>query len=105
MQVSQSVQVQHRAGAGPILVQNSRRFSTNCSHARPTEEGHSPSNLEKHQLDTQEPNNYRPVSNLPYLSKGIERVVEALLNEHLAAHSLTESVQSAYRQYHSTKLP
>ena len=59
--------------------------------------------LKKPQLDTEDLNNYQPVSNLTYISKVIERVVAAQLNEHLAANSSNEVYQSAYRQFHSTE--
>jgi len=47
--------------------------------------------------------NYRPVSNLPYLSKIIEKVVAFQLNEHLSTNNIGEKFQSAYRKYHSTE--
>ena len=59
--------------------------------------------LKKTQLDIQVLNNYRPVSNLPFLSKVIERVVAAQLNEYLMGNSLVDPLQSAYHQYHSTE--
>ncbi len=48
-------------------------------------------------------NNYRPVSNLPYVSKLIERVVAKQLVCHLEDNGLSEKYQSAYRQAHSTE--
>ena len=42
------------------------------------------------------------LSILPFLSKVVERVVAIQLTEYVNAHSLTEPLQSAYRQYHST---
>ncbi len=59
--------------------------------------------LKKPHLDIQDLNNYRPVSNLPFLSKVIERVVAAQLTEYMTKNSLTEPLQSAYRQHHSTE--
>ena len=41
--------------------------------------------------------NYRPVSNLKYISKLIERVVALQLNEHLMKNDILESMQSAYK--------
>ncbi len=55
--------------------------------------------LKKPQLDSQILNNYRPVSNLPFLLEVVERIVAAQLTEYLNHHSLTEPLQSAYRQY------
>ena len=47
--------------------------------------------------------NYRPVSNLPLLSKLLERVVQARLLAHLDGNSLLPGWQSAYRRFHSTE--
>ena len=47
--------------------------------------------------------NYRPVSNLPFISKVLERVVARQLNEHMSRHNLHEPLQSAYKQFHSTE--
>jgi len=47
--------------------------------------------------------NYRPVSNLPFLSKSLERVVQGRLQEFLDSNNLMPETQSAYRQYHSTE--
>ena len=59
--------------------------------------------LKKSGLDVNECQNYRPVSNLPFLSKLLERVVLEQLNEHLSLHSLMPAYQSAYRHHHSTE--
>ena len=59
--------------------------------------------LKKPQLDTEDLNNYRPVSNLTYISKVIERVVATQLNEHLLTNSSNEAYKSAYCQFHSTE--
>ena len=48
-------------------------------------------------------NNYRPVSNLPQLSKIIEKVIADKLNTHLCNESLTDTFQSAYKRNHSTE--
>ena len=47
--------------------------------------------------------NFRPVSNLPFLSKILEKVVLAQLESHLSRNNLREVCQSAYRQNHSTE--
>ena len=47
--------------------------------------------------------NYRPVSNLPFLSKVLERAVAAQLRKHLAENNLCDAFQSAYRTGHSTE--
>ena len=45
--------------------------------------------------------NYRPVSNLPFLSKVLEKIVLARYNNHCDRHNLIPSFQSTYRPNHS----
>ena len=59
--------------------------------------------LKKQGLDISNLSNYRPVSNLPFLSKISERVAVARLKEHMSEHSLHEGMQSAYKAGHSTE--
>ena len=47
--------------------------------------------------------NYRPVSNLSFLSKLIKRVVAEQLVDHVEKSNLMEQNQLAYRQFHSTE--
>ena len=47
--------------------------------------------------------NFRPVSNLPYLSKLIEKVIAIRLVEHMTQNTMMENVQSAYKAHHSTE--
>jgi len=47
--------------------------------------------------------NYRPVSNLPYLSKVLEKVVSEQFNNHTNENRLEEIYQSAYKPLHSTE--
>lgn len=47
--------------------------------------------------------NYRPVSNLAFLSKVLERVVAGQLKKHLEDNNLCDIFQSAYRAGHSTE--
>ena len=47
--------------------------------------------------------NYRPVSNLAFLSKLVERVVASQLVQHLIKNDLNDMFQSAYKQGHSTE--
>ena len=47
--------------------------------------------------------NYRPVSNLPFVSKIIEKVVASQLIQHQNVNNLMEMLQSAYKEYHSTE--
>jgi hypothetical protein len=59
--------------------------------------------LKKSSLDHNILKNYRPVSNLPFISKVLERVVARQMNEHMSNHDLHEPLQSAYKQFHSTE--
>ena len=59
--------------------------------------------LKKPTLDPDNLGNYRPVSNLPYLSKITEKVVLAQLLKHLQTNKLLYHLQSAYRSGHSTE--
>ena len=59
--------------------------------------------LKKQNLDQNILKNFRPVSNLSFLSKVIEKAVLQQLLEYLNAHSLLCSNQSAYRSSHSTE--
>lgn len=47
--------------------------------------------------------NFRPVSNLAYISKLVETVVTKQLQHYLNCHNLFPVFQSAYRQTHSTE--
>jgi len=47
--------------------------------------------------------NYRPVSNLSFMSKVDERAVVSRLNDYLAANNLLPRCQSAYRKWHTTE--
>ena len=49
------------------------------------------------------PKNYRPVSNLPFLGKLIEKAVSLQFTDHIDTHSLSEPLQSAYKKLHSTE--
>ena len=57
--------------------------------------------LKKTDLDSDILKNYRPVSNLTFISKVIEKVVSGRLNEHLIKNSMFDPLQSAYRDKHS----
>ena len=48
-------------------------------------------------------NNYRPVSNLTFLSKVIEKAVAFHLNKYFIINNPNESLQSAYKSGHSTE--
>ena len=46
---------------------------------------------------------YRPVSNLSFVSKLVEKVVAEQLKSHLNQNALANNDQSAYRKFHSTE--
>ena len=59
--------------------------------------------LKKQGLDTSEYKNFRPVSNLPFISKIMEKVVCKRIEAHMVANGLFDDLQSAYRSHASTE--
>ena len=59
--------------------------------------------LKKSNLDPNDLKNYRPILNLSFLSKLIERVIAARFSSHLSSHNLMSKLQSAYRKFHSSE--
>ena len=59
--------------------------------------------LKKSTLDREVLKKYRPVSNLNFISKILERVVSSQLLSHLDESCLLTGFQSAYRRFHSTE--
>ena len=59
--------------------------------------------LKKRTLNVNDPSSYRPISNLSFLSKVVEKVVDARLSRHVERYWLLPNFQSAYRPYHSTE--
>ena len=59
--------------------------------------------LKKTGFDSDILKNYRPVSNLTFISKVIEKMVSGRLNEHLIKNSMIDPLQSAYRDKHSAE--
>ena len=57
--------------------------------------------LKKQSFDPDVLSNYRPVSNLPQLSKTLEKVVANQLMYHV--NNMSDMYQSAYRKHHSTE--
>ena len=47
--------------------------------------------------------NYRPVSNLQYVSKLTEKVVFNQVYDHMVSNAIFPTLQSSYRQFHSTE--
>ena len=54
-------------------------------------------------LDPEVLNNFRPISNLSFISKIIEKVVASRLNDHMSLNGLHDMMQSAYKKLHSTE--
>ena len=73
------------------------RFPTRMKHAIVTPV------LKKPNMDATNLSNYRPISNLSFLSKLLERCVYQQTTEYLASNNLMPSKQSAYRPHHSTE--
>ena len=57
--------------------------------------------LKKPNLDCEILKNYRPVANLKFLAKTIERVCASQINEYLSSNNLCSRMQSAYKSCHS----
>ena len=67
-----------------------------CAHVNPV--------LKKTTLPKEELNSYRPISNLSFNSKILEKVVANRLSSHIYINGLTNASQSAYKQFHSTEI-
>ena len=59
--------------------------------------------IKRPNLDTEEMKNYRPVSNLHFVSKILEKLVVTRIEEHMSNCNLYDPLQSAYRSKHSTE--
>jgi hypothetical protein len=59
--------------------------------------------IKKNNLDPSDVKNYRPISNLTFISKLIERIIAKRLTSYLTDNDLMPFFQSAYRKYHSTE--
>ena len=59
--------------------------------------------IKKQGLHASDPGNYRPISNLSFISKFIERVIHRQLSTYAESNSLLPSTQSGFRRSHSTE--
>ena len=59
--------------------------------------------LKKPGLDPNSLKHFRPVSNLSFLSKILEKIILKRLLQHLENNNLNEIYQSAYKKFHSTE--
>ena len=57
----------------------------------------------KPMLDNELLSNYRPISNLRFMSKAVEKVAADRLNCHLTENDLHVPLQSAYKPSHGTE--
>jgi hypothetical protein len=60
--------------------------------------------LKKAGLDTEEYKNYRPVNNLLFLSKLVERCADEQVDGHMTTNCLHEGSQFAYKLHHNTEM-
>ena len=59
--------------------------------------------IKKSNADRNSLKNYRPVANLPFLSKVIEKAASCQVMDHVDSNYLGEPLQSSYKRHHSTK--
>ena len=59
--------------------------------------------LKKPSLSKDDMKNYRPVSNLNFISKLLEKIIAKRIRSHLESNDLLNRYQSAYRPMHSTE--
>ena len=59
--------------------------------------------IKKPTLDCEVLKNFRPISNLPFLSNLIEKVIAERLASHMQDNGMVEKFQYAYKAYHSTE--
>src|SRR5881296_1343796 len=61
--------------------------------------------IKKHSLPIEDLSSYRPISNLNFTSKILERIIHNRLNHHLTSSPslFPFSFQSAYRKFHSAE--
>ena len=57
--------------------------------------------LKKENLDPDDLSNYRPISNLSFISKVIEKCVHLQITDYVEENKLFPSLQSGYRKHHS----
>ena len=59
--------------------------------------------LKKYSMPKDDLNSYRPISNLNFISKIVERIVHTRVMAHLNSYPALSKFQSAYRAFHSTE--
>ena len=88
-------------------VENANQF---CDFLRTVLDKHAPPSMRKVVTHSSSPwfddndlNNYRPVSNLCFIAKILEKLVLSQVSSYLNSHNLYNTCQSAYRPGHSTE--
>ena len=59
--------------------------------------------LKKSTLPKENLNSYRPISNLSFISKVLQKVLASRLMSHIKSNCMSNVLQSAYKQFHSTE--
>src|SRR5688572_26390708 len=62
-----------------------------------------PPRVKKQGLDPTDPASYRPISNLSFISKLVERVIHKQLSDYVESHHLLPPTHSGFRRHHSTE--
>ena len=75
--------------------QNKFPVDQKCALVRPL--------LKKPMLDPSDLNSYRSISNLTFVSKILERIIDYRFADHAYSLGLFSPVHTAYRKYHSTE--
>ena len=60
--------------------------------------------IKKAGLDAEAKKNFRPVNDLLFMSKLVERCADEQVDSHMTSHNLHENSQFAYKQHHNTEL-
>ena len=89
--------------AAPFIAILVNKFFSECNFVRSEKLALWRPLLKKVGLDKEDKNSYRPVSNLSFLSKVVERAILDQLLPFLEQNDIVPKCQSAYRQFHSTE--
>lgn len=89
--------------AAPFLMSIVNKFFTECNFVDSEKLALLRPLLKKIGLDVEDMSNYRPVSNLSFLSKLVERAILDQLLPFLEQNGIVPQYQSAYRKFHSTE--
>jgi len=59
--------------------------------------------IKKVNFDPSDLNSYRPISNLSFVSKLLEQIIDVRFTKHVNTNNLFSPLRSAYRKHHSTE--